>query len=57
MGYYTQVVFREVFSCRLCMKITSFARAKINFIDFVCINCYWNEVRVNSNTNGETGNV
>lgn len=26
-----------------------FACAKINAIDFVCINCCWNEVRVNSN--------
>ena len=27
-----------------------FACAKINAIDFVCINCCWNEVRVNSNS-------
>ena len=33
-GYCTQVVCREVFSCRLCMKITSFTRAKLMFHSF-----------------------
>lgn len=43
----TQVVFRKVFSSRLCMKITSFTWTQITIIDFVCINCWRNEVRVN----------
>ena len=33
----------------LSIENHEFACAKINAIDFVCINCCWNEVRVNSN--------
>ena len=47
---YTGSMPRSVFM-QIMHENHEFACAKINAIDFVCINCCWNEVRVNSNTN------
>ena len=46
---YTGSMPRSVFM-QIMHENHEFACAKINAIDFVCINCCWNEVRVNSNT-------
>ena len=45
---YTGSMPRSVFM-QIMHENHEFACAKINAIDFVCINCCWNEVRVNSN--------
>ena len=47
---YTGSMPRSVFM-QIMHENHEFACAKINAIDFVCINCCWNEVRVNSNKN------
>mgnify|MGYP004624852983 FL=1 len=46
---YTGSMPRSVFM-QIMHENHEFACAKINAIDFVCINCCWNEVRVNSNS-------
>ena len=43
---YTGSMPRSVFM-QIMHENHEFACAKINAIDFVCINCCWNEVRVN----------
>ena len=45
---YTGSMPRSVF-IQIMHENHEFACAKINAIDFVCINCCWNEVRVNRN--------
>ena len=45
---YTGSMPRSVFM-QIMHENHEFACAKINAIDFGCINCCWNEVRVNSN--------
>ena len=45
---YTGSMPRSVFM-QIMHENHEFVCAKINAIDFVCINCCWNEVRVNSN--------
>ena len=45
-GYCTQIVSRKGVFC----KKTRVTSALMQFIEFVCINCCWNEVRVNGNT-------
>jgi len=47
MLLYTGRMPRSVFM-QIMHENHEFACAKINVIDFVCINCWWNEVRVNS---------
>ena len=49
---YTGSMPRSVFM-QIMHENHEFACAKINAIDFVCINCCWNEVRVNSNNYSE----
>ena len=49
MLLYTGSMPRSVFM-QIMHENHEFACAKINAIDFVCINCCWNEVRVNSNS-------
>ena len=45
---YTGSIPRSVFM-HFLHENHEFYRRQNQFIDFVCINCYWNEVRVNSN--------
>ena len=48
MLLYTGSIPRSVFM-HFLHENHEFCRRQNQFIDFVCINCYWNEVRVNSN--------
>ena len=50
---YTGSMPRSVFM-QIMHENHEFACAKINAIDFVCINCCWNEVRVNSNISSDS---
>ena len=50
---YTGSMPRSVFM-QIMHENHEFACAKINAIDFVCINCCWNKVRVNSNISSDS---
>ena len=52
---YTGSIPRSVFM-HFWHENHEFYKRQNQFIDFVCINCYWNEVRVNSNQEPEKEN-